>query len=284
MNIPIKENRLRGTLAFPIVLYEVAHRTRPFATEFHWQEDVEVLSIKHGDFKLLLDGKLLTLHPGDIIFINPGQLHFFRALNQDAECDIFIFPLQHLLFECEDHDQQKFVRPLSEGTIGFPTYLPEDAELQQLIRNIIHLQKQKPPVYELMTKALLLQLIGTFAQQNAFVPLYPTKQTDVCKQILTYIHQHYMQKITTAEISAAVGISPTYFSTFFANNFLQNFSEYLNQYRIEQACNLLANSTLTITDIALETGFCSSSHFIQHFREAKGITPYAYRKQISTKE
>ena len=284
MNIPIKENRLRGTSAFPIVLYEVSCKNRPFLTEFHWQEDVEVLSVNHGEFELWLDGTLMTLHPGDIIWINPGQLHIFRALNLDAQCDIFIFPLQHLLFECEDHDQQKYVRPLAEGSIGFPTCLPEDETLQNLIRKIICLQKQKTPVYELMTNALLLQLIGTLAQADAFVPLCPTKQTDVCKKILTYIHQNYMKKITTAEIATAVGISPTYFSTFFANNFLQNFSEYLNQYRIEQSCNLLANSALTVTDIALETGFCSSSHYIQHFHEVKGITPSAYRKQISIKE
>ena len=130
----------------------------------------------------------------------------------------------------------------------------------------------------MMTKALLLQIIALLAQSNNFLPLNPAKQDDVCKKILSFIHQHYMEKITVGDISSAVGISSTYFSTFFSEHFHQHFTEYLRKYRIEQASLMLTATSLSITEIALATGFCSCSHFIQHFCTDKGMTPLAYRK------
>lgn len=278
MNDGLKENRLRGNAAFPIVLYEMPHDNLSVSAAVHWQEDVEVLFVKRGEIELTLDSTQLILHAEEIVWINPGQLHGFRGLCPEAQCDILIFPIHHLLFEREDHDQQKYLRPLAEGKLGFPLHLPENSITQQLTRQIIDLQRHKPRAFELMTKALLLQLIWHLAQTDEFVPLRPAKHDDVCKQILTYIHQHYMERITVSDIAAAVAISPKYFSTFFAEHFFQHFTEYLRSYRIEQACALLANTSMTIADVALTTGFSSSSHFIQNFRTVKGMTPFTYRQ------
>lgn len=278
MNDELKENRLRGNAAFPIIVYEMPDGNDPLAASFHWQEDVEVLSLNRGEMELTLGNAQMTLHAGEIVWINPGQLHSFQGLCPEAQCDIFIFPIHHLLFEKEDHDQQKYLRPLAEGKIGFPLHLPEDCNTQYLIRRLINLQRNKPKAYELLTKALLLQLIWHLAEADAFVPLRPSRHDDICRQILAYIHQHYMEKITVTAIADAVAISPKYFSTFFAEHFFQNFTECLRSYRIEQACAMLANTSMTIADVALATGFSSSSHFIQNFRSVKGSTPYAYRQ------
>lgn len=278
MNDGLKENRLRGNSAYPIILYEMPNDDNPLSASVHWQEDVEVLSVNRGEMELTLGDTQKILHTGEIVWINPGQLHGFRGLCPEAQCDVFIFPIQHLLFDKEDHDQQKYVRPLAEGKIGFPLHLPEKGIAEQLIRQIIDLQRNRPKTYELMTKALLLQLICHLAQSDTFVPLRPAKHDDVCRQILAYIHQHYMERITVSDIAAAVAISPRYFSTFFAEHFFQNFTEYLRSYRIEQACAILASTSMSIADVALTTGFSSSSHFIQNFRTVKGTTPYAYRK------
>ena len=242
MNGELKENRLRGNAAFPIILYEMPPGNDSLVAPLHWQEDVEVLSVNCGEIELTLGNAQMVLHAGEIVWINPGQLHGFHELCPQTKYDIFIFPIQHLLFEKEDHDQQKFLRPLAEGKIGFPLRLPEDHIVQQLTRQLIDIQRNKPKAYELLTKSLLLQLIWHLAEADGFIPLRPSKHDDICKQILTYIHQHYMEKITVPEIAAAVAISPKYFSTFFAEHFFQSFTECLRSYRIEQACAMLSNT------------------------------------------
>lgn len=89
------------------------------------------------------------------------------------------------------------------------------------MRQIIHIHRQLPPAYEMETKALLLQLIVQLTQTNAFVPLRPTKHSDLCKKILTYIHQHYMEKLTVPDVAAAVGISQPISALFLYNIFMR---------------------------------------------------------------
>ncbi|MDE7325358.1 MAG: AraC family transcriptional regulator [Lachnospiraceae bacterium] len=274
----MRENRLRGSNAFPFILYEMPCNGQPVCAACHWQEDMEILLINSGKVELTLGGAPSILCAGAVVCINPGQLHSFRGLTPDAQCDIFLFPLQHLLFVQEDHDQLRYLRPLAEGKMGFPLFLPEGSMAEQIIRQVVTLHRERPSAYEIETKALLLQLILQLIRADILVTLRPAKDGDICKKILTYVHQHYAEKLTVPDVAAAVGISPTYFSTFFVQHFFQHFSEYLRSYRIEQACVMLVNTSMAVTDVALAAGFCSGSHFIRHFKDARGMTPFAYRK------
>ena len=57
---------------------------------------------------------------------------------------------------------------------------------------------------------------------------------------------------------------------------------YLIQYRIEKACELLKNTTLSVLDISLEVGFTNVSYFIRQFKEYKKTTPLRYRKSFQS--
>ena len=277
MNEQMRETILRGSRAYPIVLYNLPNEQHPLYAPFHWQDDVEILIITNGKVELTLKGEVSFLHSGDIICINPGELHSFHASTPDASCEIFIFPLEHLLFSHEDHDQNRYLHPLTEGQLGFPMHM--DKESTALVLQAVELQKQRPVAYELQTKALLLRWIARLVQENSIIPLHPSKQNDVCKEILTYISQHYTEPLTVFEVASAVGISPTYFSAFFTEHFSQHFVEYLRCIRIEQACALLLDTTMSITEIAMGVGYNSCSHFISHFRQTIGMTPLVYRKK-----
>ncbi len=277
MNDPMRESRLRGTDSFPFVLYHLDFT--PLTGEFHWQEDTEFLMPTEGALDLTLDGQSIFLEKGQIVAINPGQLHGFKGIWGNDECDVLIFSWKNLLFNIEDHDQRKFLQPLAESRLG----LPQNVEpIREQIQQIVKLFRQensghRPPAFELEVKTLLLEIAIVLAKKNAFIPLRPTKQRDVCKEIVTYVRQHYTERITIPEVAAAVGISPTYFSTFFSQHFFTNFSNYLLSFRLERATALLAATDMTVTNIALATGFGSGSHFIRHFREERGITPKEFR-------
>lgn len=277
MNEQMRENLMRGSEAYPFVLYHMPHGDNQVAAMLHWQEDAEILSVTSGELDLFVDGNLSVLHAGDIVCINPGQLHSFHGSTPDTQLDIFIFPWKSLQFACPDHDQHKYLSFLADGKLGFPMFFCQSEEIFRMTVYAIELQKQRPAAYEMMTKAVLLMITARLAQAEAFIPLRPEKQEETCKKILAYIQQHYMEKLTVKDISAAIGISPTYFSSFFSGHFHQCFAEYLRSFRIEQACVLLISTNLSIAEIAVSVGFGSSSHFIQQFGESKGITPLRYR-------
>ena len=95
-----------------------------------------------------------------------------------------------------------------------------------------------------------------------------------------YIHEHFNEDCSLEEIGEAVHLTPNYLHTVFTKQLGISPFAYRNQKRIEIACHLLAAGEKSILQIALETGFCSQSHFSRVFREHCGVTPLQYRKKM----
>ena len=96
------------------------------------------------------------------------------------------------------------------------------------------------------------------------------------RRSLEYIDRHYAD-INEAGAAEQVNLSYSYYSKLFHKVMGKKFSEYLTMVRIHAAERLLLSGEMSITEIALATGFSSSSHFIEKFRRQKGITPKQYR-------
>lgn len=282
MDDRMRETRLRGSAHFPFERYAMRTSQQPISVACHWQEDTELLFVHHGQIALQVDQKQFTLSQGDAACINPQQLHSIRGLTLDTAYDAYVFPLPHLLFSQEEQNQLEYLRPLAEGKLGFPTLLPRCSEPCRLVQEILRLDREHPPCHQLHIKATLLQLIAVLAQENALIPMQFSRQSDLCRGILDYIHQHYGEQCSVEQVAHGVGLSPAYFSAFFTKHFAQRFSAYLLSYRLEQSCTLLLQTEKSITEIALVCGFSSSSHFIHRFRQSKGITPLAYRRSKGT--
>lgn len=283
MNEQMQETRLRGKSDFPFERYVMRTGSQLIHVACHWQEDVELLSVSCGSVELMLDGTQHLLQSGDTVCITPCQLHALRGLTMDTAYDAYVFPLEHLLFLCEEQDQILYTRQLADRKLGFPFRLQNGSKPYQLVQEILCLDRERPVSHQLMIKAYLLQFIAALAQENAFVPMQPRRQGNLCREILSYIHHHYTEKCSVREVANAVGLSPTYFSAFFTHHFVQRYSDYLLNYRIEQASRLLLQSEQTITEIAHATGFGSSSHFVHQFRKCRGVTPLAYRNHQGTR-
>lgn len=121
-----------------------------------------------------------------------------------------------------------------------------------------------------------LQHIEAALEQRSKLGL-ATRQ--LIRRAVAYIHTHYAEPITRDEIAAAIGISPDYLSDCFRQEMGITPSTYLRRYRIRQACELLRNTTLSITQIAQNVGFADSSHFTHTFQREMGMTPKAYRRK-----
>lgn len=84
------------------------------------------------------------------------------------------------------------------------------------------------------------------------------------------------------DLAKEINISGHQLSQLLNDNFEKNFSLFVNEYRINEACKLLAENTyLTIDAIGDEVGFNSKSTFFAAFKKIKGLTPGAYQKSTT---
>lgn len=93
-----------------------------------------------------------------------------------------------------------------------------------------------------------------------------------------YIHAHYNENISVADISRVLNLSPNYLSKLFRSETGIRIVEYINQYRIEAAKKLLRETNLKVYEVGEKTGFQETSYFCKVFKEITGITVSEYRK------
>lgn len=109
---------------------------------------------------------------------------------------------------------------------------------------------------------------------------YPQVSTlRILRQTYAYISRHFAEPITLETMSAVTGLNPGYFSNYFKKATGKRFTEYLNQYRINEAENLLVTTGRNINEIAESTGFGDSRYFSKVFNKFTGMTPTEYRNR-----
>ena len=61
-------------------------------------------------------------------------------------------------------------------------------------------------------------------------------------------------------------------------------AQFLIRYRINEACSILKNSDLSISEVAVSTGFSDPLYFSRAFKKVKGISPRAYLKEVQQRK
>jgi AraC family transcriptional regulator len=97
------------------------------------------------------------------------------------------------------------------------------------------------------------------------------------KQALDLLQEHFSDHLTITEIANTVGIHPVHLTREFRKFHRCTIGDYIRKLRIEQACNALAHSDFSLTQIALSAGFSDQSHFSRVFKRFMRITPTQYR-------
>jgi AraC-like DNA-binding protein len=95
-----------------------------------------------------------------------------------------------------------------------------------------------------------------------------------------YITENLSAEISQSVIARRLGMSASGFSKFFRAATGRTFGSLVKLLRINEACRLLASDSDRITNVALCCGYQHTSHFDQHFRELKGVSPSEYRRRI----
>ena len=100
------------------------------------------------------------------------------------------------------------------------------------------------------------------------------------RQTIDYIQSNLERKLSLKTMAELVGMDKYYFATQFKQAMGIAPYQYVIEQRVEKAKRLLQNKKLSFTEIALECGFASQSHFNKVFRQYVGTTPKAYQKQF----
>jgi len=103
--------------------------------------------------------------------------------------------------------------------------------------------------------------------------------THLLEDIADYVHRHLSQEISRSDIAQYVHLNPDYLNRIFKKKTGITLIEYIRLERMNYAKHLLRNTELSISEIALSTGFNTLSHFSNAFRKQFDCTPLDYRNK-----
>ncbi len=129
----------------------------------------------------------------------------------------------------------------------------------------------------------LLELLSSSSEYDIlsspeFSPKLEAETLDVLQRTLIYIFEHLASDIHLKEVADLAGMSESKFSRFFKKNTGNSFTDHVNKLRIWQACKLLSETDMPVTDICFEVGYLNISNFNRTFLRQHRMTPTAYRK------
>lgn len=133
---------------------------------------------------------------------------------------------------------------------------------------------------------LFLQLLDLLAgsaeyeilSSPEYSPKLDAEALDFLQRALVFIYRNFSTDIRLSDVAALAGMSESAFSRFFKKNTGNTFTDHVNKLRIWQACKLLAESDMPITDICFEVGYMNISNFNRTFLRQHRMTPSTYRR------
>lgn len=254
----------------------------------HWHHDFEYGILLDGEVDYYINNTHIKLKTGDAVFINSDILHMSKQAENSKGAVMYAltFPTSFLTANINSTVYGKYIQPLLNMKIeGFK--IPEQSVVGLKMKALLmEIYETEPSDFgyefkcaELVNRLWLLTF--DFIQNNKGALIYrkaDMRYSERIKEILSYIHQHYREKITATEIAEGINISRAECFRCFKRFMSKSLVEYINDYRLLQAAKLLRESDKNAVDISLVCGFENTSYFNKLFKEAYSMTPLQYRR------
>ena len=259
---------------------------------WHWHNAIELFYMESGELNYYTPHKNVLFSAGSAGMVNANVLHKTQVQmhTEDSVQLLHIFDPRLLAGTHGSLIDQKYISPILTASqielIALSPEEPAQAAAIELIRAAFSLSEDELGYEFRIREALsriwieLFQMCAPLLQEKS-----PAKDAaaDKVKGMMVYIHEHYAEKISVRELASSVFLSERECYRVFQNHLHMTPADYIRSYRIQIACQMLAESRAPITEVGISCGMDNSSYFGKVFREATGYTPRQYRRKWQDK-
>ena len=245
----------------------------------HTHSFYEIYYLLKGERVYFMNGNVYTVSKGELMFINPDDLHS-TASSEVAEFERILVNFSHD-FVSESDAHLASCLPFNEsGLIRLP--VNEQPVIEQILMKMLKECEKQSPHYISYLRSLLVELlilidrVSSANQDEA--PNYAHPMHHKVSEIALFMNRNYEQSITLEQIAKTFYISPSYLSRIFKKLTGFHFSEYLQVVRIREAQKRLAGTKNSVQTISEQVGFAHIAHFNKTFKKLTDTTPLRYRK------
>ena len=271
---------------FPYLVLNVidnnSYPQNPGFQVMHWHEDLQFIYVLSGAIEVATLETRISLHTGEGIFINKNVVHLVKK-SGSCHYNSFIFPDYFLKFYFGSPAGNIVERLMENKSLPvFPMKNRENCkDVLNALKKLSDLEQQKTSLY---AYEVLTTLCGLWLELCRIVTLPQTSFSENVTEtrmtiFLRYIEQHYPEPISLDMLAKSANVSKSECLRCFKASLQTAPYQYLMEYRLSKAAELLRNTDMPISEIAVSVGFGQTSHFGKCFRDKTGMSPSGYRKR-----
>ena len=247
--------------------------------EWHMHEEYEIYMTIEGERTYYVGDNEYTVKKGEIIFINEQVPHKTKTDKGNVGFVIQFNPIN------AGNDAQKsvmhFINYATNDVYVFKADSSINNELKSCLSNIISENSDKGKFFENFIISDVYKIFAILYRYDIIKNTESfkfTKETAKMQPVLSYINEHYNEKITLEQMSDLVNFDKSHFCRVFKRCVNASLVDYINYIRISKAEKILLSTNKSIAEIAEETGFTSVAYFTKTFKTIKSCTPTQYKK------
>lgn len=248
----------------------------------HLHSIYEIYYLVSGTRKIFIDDSIYILNRGDLVFIPMNTIHKTAYINDKSHERIAVLFDDKTVPDIKNAEMKISFKKLFKSEPVIHISGTHREYIEGLFNVMLNEYNQQDRFSDINIRNCMQQLIIFLIRykqykNNEYAPNINMNDS-LMQEAARYIRVNYRKNISLEDVAEHVNISPTYFSKKFKASTGFGYREYLINVRLQQACDLLLETNMSITEIALECGFNDSNYFGDVFRRAKGLSPLKYRK------
>ncbi len=266
-------------------------KSKQLNDQFHFHNAYEIALILKGSGRRIVGDCVETFKSGDIVILGPEIAHasysdkkyHVKGTKNIHAIVVYFEPnwISDSVLSSADFESFKILlNNLKRGIV--PT-----GELKGFIKNQVIKLRNADGFKALI---ILLEILYFLSETDEYTYLVSSgyinshKENDVQKidEIYKYVMKNFTGKISLNNVSERIFMTPSAFCKYFKSKTNKTFTQFVNEIRINYACDLLRSNDNEIYNICFQCGFNNFTSFNKFFKQFMQLTPTEYRLRFRT--
>jgi AraC-like DNA-binding protein len=261
-----------------------------FDPNWHFHPHYQLFTVVEGTGTRFIGDSIQYFEPGDTVFLGPNLPHLWRSDKVYFENNAALKTHGIVLYFTEDFLGKDFFDKSEMN--GLKSLLENSSRglmwsgsaKVQIVNKLLELVNIKGFKRILGLLELLYVLSQSkdyqYITNEDYTNLHKLSETERMQKVYEFVSKNFKETIRLGDIAEEVNMSEAAFCRYFKKRTNRSFVDFVNEIRVGNACKLLSQNKMNVSEICFESGFNTISNFNFHFKKIVGKTPSEYAREL----